>query len=482
MDSISNPGIVVLLAVLGIDLVVRLGLLIYIPRNRKPTAATAWLLLIFILPITGTILFFILGSTKLSRSRMAKQKVINDAFRKLAESEDHQAEGQIDQQHLSSVALAKSLTNLPVTTGNSVEVLIDYDKIISDMSRKISRAKNFVFVEFYTLALDDTTEQFFTALESAIKNGARVYVLFDAYGSRKYKNYRLMKSRMSKSGINWAKILPFSFSLKSYNRPDLRNHRKIVVVDGEVAYTGSLNMIDKTYHRKDAISYLELVVRTTGPNVRDQAAVFIGDWYSETNESLQHFLSDNYSRPDGQISLQVIPSGSAYEYSNNLLFLNSLLNSARDTVYITNPYLVPDQSLLITLISAAKRGVKVSILNSEAIDQWMVGNAQRSYYDELIKAGVKIYLYKKPQLVHEKFLVVDGSVALVGSSNLDIRSFELNMECTVVIYDKICAEKLSGHHKQLLVYTRQLQYGKWRKRSMKNLLLESVARLTSALQ
>lgn len=482
MEFEQAATIIIVSLIYIIDLVIRLWLLVYIPKNRKPTAATAWLLLIFIVPLLGTLLFFTIGSTKLSGPRMAKQKTINEAFKQLASTSDHTADINLEDQYMPMAALGQSLTGLPVTGGNAVSLLTDYDNTIADMAQKISRAKHYVFVEFYAMTLDDTTEPFFAAMESAVANGAYVYVLFDTYGSKKYKGYKPMQKRLTDAGIHWAKILPTNFSFKTYNRPDLRNHRKIVVVDNEHAYTGSLNMIDKTYHRKDSISYIELVARTNGPNVRDLAAVFAGDWYSETNEVLDKFLEHTPLTAKQNINLQVIPSGSSYEYPNNLFVMTTLLHSAHSSIYITNPYLVPDASFLTALLAAAKRGVHVSILNSEVMDQWMVGNAQRSYYEELLKAGVKIYLYKKPQLVHEKFMVVDNETAVIGSSNLDVRSFELNMECVLAAYDKPLARKLSEHHNKLLEHSTLLGVKNWRKPSIKSSFLESLSRLASALQ
>ncbi|MCD8561659.1 phospholipase D-like domain-containing protein [Candidatus Saccharibacteria bacterium] len=159
-----------------------------------------------------------------------------------------------------------------------------------------------------------------------------------------------------------------------------------------------------------------------------------------------------------------------------------MIHSARHSITITNPYLVPDEALLDALISAAQRGVHISILNSEAIDQWMVAHAQRSYYEALLRAGVEIHLYKKPQLVHEKFLVIDTKVGIIGSSNFDIRSFELNLECIIAAYDKTVARTLIKHHQELLLHSKRISLDTWKQRSIWSRFLDSIARLTSALQ
>lgn len=467
----------------AVDFSVRLWLLVYIPKNRKPTAAMAWLLLIFIVPILGTIVFFILGSTRLSKKRRGDQKQINYMLRRyMVELRRQGLISIVGKPYDEQEKLARSFTSLASTKKNAVHIISGYDSIIKQMTHKVTEAKKYVYAEFYILAMDETTEPFFQALEAAVQRGVSVRVLFDAYGSRKFPNRRKMMRRLTEIGVEWKQILPFTLRPKYYTRPDLRNHRKILVIDNTDAYIGSLNLIDKTYHRKDEISYIELVAHLQGPSVNECAAVFASDWYAETGEFLDDFMKNSAPSKRGTANVQIVPSGSNYPYENNLKMFTSLVHSARKSISITNPYLVPDEALLGALVSAAQRGVKVSILNSEAMDQWMVGHAQRSYYDELIRAGVMINLYHKPQLVHEKFISVDDEVGVVGSSNLDIRSFQLNLECIAVIYDSSVAKKLRKHHDELMQHSTRIQLEAWRRRSYWQSFLDSVARLTAALQ
>lgn len=484
MDTTETHAVAlaIIITIYAIDLVIRLWLLIYIPKNRKPTAAMAWLLLIYIIPLYGTLLFFLLGGTKLSIRRQRAQQQINQLLKRY--TRELTRKGFVAPQtgpFENPMRLAAALTGLAPTTHNRVTIQSGYDEIIQAMTRNVAKAQRYVYVEFYILALDDTTEPFFKAMEAAVERGVSVKVLFDAYGSRKFPRRKEMQERLTRAGIQWRKILPFSMHPKRYNRPDLRNHRKIVVIDGTDAYIGSLNLIDKTYHRKDDISYIELAVHLQGPSVNEAAAVFASDWYCETGELLKEFTVMP-TQVHGSATVQIVPSGPGYPYQNNLKMFVWAVQSAKKTLVITNPYLVPDESLLNALISAAQRGVRVSILNSEAMDQWMVGHAQRSYYTELIRAGVSIYLYKKPQLVHEKYMAVDDELGIVGSSNLDIRSFELNHECTAVLYDTTSARTLRTHHESLRRNSHMVQLDAWKKRSVWQSFLDSVARLTSALQ
>lgn len=467
----------------AVDFAIRLWLLVFIPKNRKPTAAMSWLLLIYIIPIFGTALFLFLGSTKLSRSRMRNQLQITAMIKRYTENlRETGLIAQIEEPYQSKARLAENLTGIAPTKGNAVQILADYDGIIHHMTASINHARQYAYVEFFAMALDDSTELFFEAMDRAVKRGVEVKVLFDFLGSRKYPRYRQMKKRLTTIGVEWHAVLPISLRPSKYNRPDLRNHRKIVVIDNTDAYIGSLNLIDKTYHRKDTIKYIELAAHFQGPSVNEAAAVFASDWYCESGEILTHFMSNSAQALKGDKIVQIIPSGPGYPYENNLKFFVSLIQSARKSVVITNPYLVPDESLLNALISASLRGIKVSILNSEAMDQWMVGHAQRSYYEQLMRAGITVSLYKKPYLVHEKFISVDDEVAVIGSSNLDVRSFELNHECVVVAYDAAVAKALSYHHRELIKNSHTLHLATWLKRNAWQSFLDSLARLTSALQ
>jgi len=469
--------------ILAIDLIVRIALLIYIPRNRKPTAALAWLLTIYIIPLVGTIIFFVFGGTKLSKRRRKEQQQINLMLRRYTgHLKKAGLVAKVGEPYDIRAKLAESLTELAPTSDNAVEILHGYDSIIEEMTKGVDTADEYVYVEFFAMTLDTTTTPFFDALERAQNRGVKVHVLFDYLGSNKYKGYKPMKRRLEAMGVEWHPMLPISFRPSKYNRVDLRNHRKILIIDNKDAFIGSMNMIDKTYHRKDAISYIELVAHLQGPSVNESAAVFASDWYSETGVFLKHFTTNSIASPKGKTAVQVVPSGSGYPYQNNLRLFTSFIQSARHSVVITNPYLVPDESLLAALISAALRGVKVSVLNSEAMDQWMVGHAQRSYYQELMTAGVEIHLYHKPQLVHEKYMVIDEKVGIVGSSNFDILSFELNQECIIVVYDPKTAKTLAKRHAELLQNSHKISLASWKKRSMWQNFLDSVARLTSAFQ
>lgn len=469
-----------------LNLLIQLFALIYIPKDRKPTAALSWLLFIYIIPIVGLIFFFMIGSTFAPKRRRTEQEKINGILKTYTQELDKKELTKRDSQKYRHIfELGENLTSLAPTGHNKAEILYGYDNLINELVQKISSAEHYVYLEFYIMALDTETTPVFEALKDAVSRGVRVKVLFDAWGSKKYPRYKEMMSFMTKNGIEWHKMLPLRlnpFSKRGYYRFDLRNHRKIVVIDSNDAYIGSLNLVEKRYHRKDDIYYTELMLHMQGPAVNETATVFATDWYLEAGKEPRDFNSQESPLYEDNTTVQVLPSGPNFKHRNNLMVFNSLIHEAKDSIIINNPYLVPDESLRSALVSASLRGVKVSILNSEAIDQRFVAHAQRSYYEEFLKAGIKIYLHKKPELVHDKWMSIDGDISVIGSSNLDIRSFELNQECVVIVEDTEIAKTLQKRHNDLKENSHQLKLSEWRKRSGWNVFMDGIARLTSALQ
>lgn len=465
----------------------RIWFIFYIPRRRSPSSAIAWLLLVFLVPEVGVALFFLIGKSKLSKRRREKQRYIDHLIASATPPVDERL-NQINDAQRARIAplvkLGQKLGKLPLSMGNSAEILPHYNDAIAEITAQVDSAKEFVHIEYFILALDDMTRPFFSALERAVSRGVVVRVLFDAVGSSKYPRYRLMKRELSRIGAEWHAMLPIRIG-KKYNRPDLRNHRKIVVIDDYMAYMGSQNMIDRTYHRRDDIVYEELVVKLTGPIVRQCNMLFAADWYAETDEELRNLI-DPKKRPlpqkTGSVNAQVIPSGPGYEVLGNLQLFAQLLYTAKKRVVISSPYFVPDESLLIACKSAAQRGVEVILINSKVMDQYGVGFAQRSFYEDLLSVGVKIYLYRPPHLLHSKYLTVDDDIAVIGSSNMDIRSFALNLECVVVLYDKSVVAELQKQQQKDLKRSSRLDLGHWHKRPLHLKLFESIARLTSSLQ
>ncbi len=471
--------------------ILRIIALFVVPRNRKPTAGMAWLLVIFFIPAIGWPAFLLFGTSKLPRRRRAMQQTLDHQVAlaiKFAQKNWKKSRSLIDarppKKYENLARLSEQLTHLPVFAGNTIEPLADYDATIKQITADVAAAKHFVHIEYYILALDSVTEPLFDAMAAARARGVSVRVLYDGYGSHKVPRRKEMLKRLRNDGIHVQAMLPIGLPGKNYTRPDLRNHRKLVVIDGEIGFTGSLNMIQRDYHRKDSIVYDELVVRIIGPVVLQLEAVFITDWYAENGEMLTETQRDLGEQlvVKGESLAHIIPSGPGYEYENNLKVFNSVFYAAERSIVIVNPYFVPDESLIMSLTNAAQRGIKVMLLNSEAIDQAMVAHAQRSYYEQMLRAGVEVHLYKAPSLLHSKYVLVDDDIALIGSSNMDIRSFELNQELTLAVYGSDTIAKLHAITTTYLAKSKKISKKEWSRRPLRSQLLDNLARLTSSLQ
>ncbi len=475
---------------LVVDWIIRIAALFVVPRNRKPSSGTAWLMLIFFFPILGAFLFLILGNAKLPKKRREAQKTLNRVIASLLAEFRQKFDnkkllnGVAPKKYQRLATLSESLSNLPVFDGNTVEVLPEYNDVIKRIIKDINKAEHYIHLEYFIIALDEITEPLFDALAAAVKRGVIVRVLYDGLSVRRYPKWKQALKRLGSNGVKIQPMLPFKLPGKGYVRPDLRNHRKLVTIDGITGYTGSQNLVQRDYHRKDDIYYDELVVRVQGPIVLQLAAIFITDWHAETGKLLSYKdmgTKATQIKKFGNVSAQVLPSGPGYDDENNLMLFTDLIHTAEKCIVIVNPYFVPDDALSTAIVSAAKRGIEVTMINSEAMDQFMVGHAQRSFYEMLLKSGVNLYLYNAPILLHSKFILIDNDLAAIGSSNLDIRSFFLDLEVTLTIFDKKVVKDLNKVVKTYIKNSKQINLQQWRKRSKYQQLLDNIARLTSAL-
>lgn len=473
---------------LVVDVIIRVLAVVTVPRNRRPTSSMAWLLAIFVAPIPGSLLFAILGSAKLPSDRRAKQREINDHIIGVtAEFDEIEPAVSSPPWFDSVVHLNRSLGSMPLIGGNSVELLTDYRESIASMTRAVAEARQYVHVEFYIFVRDDTTAAFFDALKDAVDRDISVRVLYDHWATIRAPRGRATRRWLRENGIPFEEMLPFHPFRGMWRRPDLRNHRKIVIVDGEVAFTGSQNMVDASYNKpgniRRGLHWKDLMVRVHGPAALGLNALFVTDWYSET-DALPIFDTEVMpprTGPDA-FECQVVPSGPGFDGENNLRLFNALVYNAQERLIIASPYFVPDDSMLYAITTAAERGVEVQLFACEVADQFLVYHAQRSYYETLLRAGVRIFLYEKPTVLHSKHFTVDDSVAVIGSSNMDMRSFSLNFEVSLMVRGDRFVEKLRVIEADYRSKSHEVTLDAWLTRSPAIQVLDNVARLTAAVQ
>ena len=477
------------LTILIVDYSIKIIAIGVVPENRHPSSSMAWLLVILLLPVIGLPLFLLLGSQTITGRRNRIQALANELIlERTKDLPDVPSDVTLGKNSATTVRLSRNLTGIPSVTAVNHGVYTDYEGTIARMIEVIDQAKRTVHVQMYIFALDPVTESFVQALERAHERGVAVKVLIDPIGSYKYRGYWKLKKRLNRSGIPWHPMLPVSIVKLTFRRLDLRNHRKIVTVDGQVAFMGSLNMIEPEYQRKKnhkiGRQWVDAMIEVSGEVALHLDTVFAIDWTSEEFDPPEEqpvMERHPYSHSEHGNIVQVLPSGPGYTTMPNLRVFNDMIYAATKRLIVVSPYFVPDESMLVAITSAAYAGVRVELYVNEESDQFMVGHAQQSYYQELLDAGVIIYRYPAPKILHSKFMVVDDEIAVFGSSNMDMRSFVLNYEITLLATNGSIVPRLVDIANEYRELSSELTAEQWKQRPWGQRYLDSVFRLTSAL-
>ncbi len=454
-----------------IEWAIRIGALAVIPFKRKATA-TAWLLFLFLLPIPGLLLFLAIGQPRFPRWRTQRFERLRPFFESVSRQLRQASAGR-----LAAVAdtaeLAVRLGGFPPVKGNSIELIDDYDVLIGRLIGDIDAARSTVRLLIYILADDNVGQSVIAALGRAVRRGVRCEVLLDPVGSRRW--IRGTIESLKREGVSTRQALPFHW-LRGRTRRDMRNHRKLFVIDGEIGYAGSQNIVAKDF--RPGVVNRELVARVTGPIVSALEAVILVDWALETNEKLPASLP--IPEKSGSAVLQLLPSGADYPLEGFQTLLVWQLHQARQRAIIVSPYFIPDQDVIGALKTAAARGVEVDIVVSQVVDQRLVNLAQRSYYDELLACGARIHEFRN-YLLHAKNVSIDGNLGIIGSSNVDLRSFQLNEEVSLLLLDRASVASLETIQRTYLKSSDHLDLEEWRRRGRLVMFAENLARLAAPL-
>jgi cardiolipin synthase len=466
--------------------------IVVIPEQQKRHYPHAWLLLIFFVPVIGWLLYLLIGSPKLSAKRRAQQRYVDEMIRqRVDEAQEQPALASLllpplPERYAGIIHLNEKLGGLPTFGGNHIELFNDYVGALKHIAEMIDAAKRYVHVQYFMFADDESGSLLVDALIRAQKRGVKTRVLVDQVGNSGF-NKPLVK-RLSEGGVEWKYMLPFSVFQGKWNRPDLRNHRKIVVIDGEIGFTGSQNAINNTYNKastiKQGIYYEEVVAQVSGPIVLQLQAVFATDWYSETGVLLERNDFPELTSPpqaSGEMLAQVLPSGPGHETENNLKLFIALAHEAREKIVIITPYFVPDNALLAAIQIAAQRGVQVTLIVSGIADQFLVSRAQWSFYEELLEVGVEIREVDPPVILHAKNMSIDDNIVVIGSSNMDMRSFELDLEVTTVWYSPEAVAKLRSIEASYRDRSKAVDLKEWRQRPFSKRFVENIARLFASV-
>lgn len=404
--------------------------------HREPTARVAWIAVITSLPILGVFAYLILGEVDVGRKHVARMRDVLAYMPKVAaplpnDAENYRANILPSYNHL--FQLGKSISNFDPVGGNTAHLLKNSEAMIEALVADIEAANDHVHILFYIWLADNNGCRVVEALKRAAGRGVKCRAMADNMGSRAIINSEHW-SAMQESGIELAIVLPMHAYLTG--RIDLRNHRKIVVIDGNITYCGSQNCADAEFLPKaDFAPWVDAVMRFVGPIARQNQHLFASDWMIATNEDISHLLHLPVPAPRLGFTAQVIGTGPTDRHMAMSQMFVALIASARKELIITTPYYVPNEPIQSALQSASYRGVKTTIIFPQRNDSFIVQGASRSYYQELLDAGVHIYEFTEG-LLHTKSLTIDGEFAMIGSANMDRRSFDLNYENNIILQDK----------------------------------------------
>jgi cardiolipin synthase len=451
---------------------IRIGALVSVPFRRTPAATRAWLLLIFFLPVPGLLLFWTIGSPRFPEWRRARFHELDPWFAHLGDALRARAPA-LDAEREAIVALSRSLGQMPATMGNAVTLIADYDAAVDALIADIEGARRHVRILVYIFADDAVGRRVADALARAVARGVPVQVMFDPVGSRPWR--RGTRAMLEAAGVDLCETLPFRW-IRARTRRDMRNHRKLFVIDGAIGHIGSQNIVACDF--KPGIVNQELVARVTGPAVAEMEALVRADWYLETHAPPDADVA--VPAPVGQAVAQLLPSGANYPLEGFKTLLVWQLHQARSHAVIVTPYFIPDDDLVDAMRTAAIRGVRIDVLVSAVVDQWLVHFAQCSYYAELMAAGIHIHAYRD-RLLHAKTVSIDGRLAVVGSSNIDMRSFQLNEEASLLLLDPESVAAVERVQRRYLAMSDELDRAEWSARPFARKTAENIARMVGSL-
>jgi cardiolipin synthase len=477
-DHLHQHMITWLFIYFAIDVLIRVSTVIYVPQRRSPAAARTWLLLILLMPLPGLLAYAVFGRIVLPRGRAElyarferQLRQAKQQWREVATVEAPTIPG-----FTAAVRLAEGLCDFPAQDGNAAVLLPGYAEALARLEADIDAACAHVHLLYYMFVPDQVGERIAAALVRAAGRGVTCRVVMDGVGSR--AGLIGLAPRLIAAGVEVIEALPVGLLRRKAGRLDLRNHRKMAVIDGLVAYVGSQNLVVSTSSR--GLETEDLVVRLTGQVVAALQVVFLADRYVEIEQSLP--TAGLFPQPVacGHSIVQVLPSGPVYGQANFKQVAQTLIHAARRRVCLTTPYFIPDEAFLECLQMAASRGVEVTLVVSRRSDSRIVSWAQQSYYEQLLDDGISIHLYE-PAFLHAKHLSIDDEVAVIGSANLDIRSFWLNNEINLLIYDPEVARALHVIEDGYLARSTTVTAKLWAGRGVLRRAIHNIARLTDAL-
>ncbi|CAH0344489.1 cardiolipin synthase [Bacillus sp. CECT 9360] len=458
-----------------------IGVIIFL-ENRHPSQTITWLVVFGAFPLFGFILYFLFGRNY-RKERMYRKKYFLDkeAYLRINGEHDGNSDRMLEmgdhQQKL--FKLAQRIGNSPISFGTETKILTNGNETFSHILEELKKANHHIHMEYYIVRHDNIGMDIKKVLIAKAKQGVKVRFLYDSVGS--WQLSREYIQDLKNAGVEMVEFGPVRLPFLN-NKFNFRNHRKIIVIDGSVAFMGGLNIGDEYLGRDEHFGFWrDTHLMLKGEAVRTLQLIFLQDWYYSTDHS---FLTDEYLSPIPIVhnhgGVQMIAGGPDNEWTviKNIFF--SMISSAKESVWIASPYFIPDEDIFQALKIAALSGLDVRLLVPKNPDKRIVFHASRSYFPELLEAGVRVFEYKNG-FMHSKIVIVDNELASIGTSNMDMRSFHLNFEVNAFLYKTRSTQKLVNDYLQDIMESRELHLETFSKRNIGLKVIESTCRLLSPL-
>jgi cardiolipin synthase len=463
--------------------------IIMIFKERRDVGATwAWLLVLFFVPVLGFILYILLGMQSLKREQLFQWEdldkvgigeVYNNQLAQL-ESGQFQFRNEAEKKHQDLIYMLLKNNYAILTENNAVEIITDgrekFDKLFAD----IANARSYIHIQYYIIQNDSLGNRLIQALTEKAKEGVTVRVLYDDLGSRRLTRSFFKKFR--EAGGQAEAFFPSKLRFINL-RMNYRNHRKLIVIDGEIAYIGGFNVGDEYVGLHKKFGYWrDTHLRIEGPAVYLIQTRFILDWNQASAEHKIAYDPDLFPpfAAKGEIGVQIVTSGPVSQYPHIKNGFLKMIASAQKSIYIQTPYFIPDTSLMDALTIALLTGVEVNIMIPDKSDHPFIRWASLAHIGELLKCGANVYLYNKG-FIHAKSIVIDEEIASVGTANMDVRSFKLNFEANAFLYDERLAKQLNDTFREDMKVSTLLTYEEYLQRPLNVRFKESISRLLSPI-
>lgn len=451
--------------------------------GNRPARSIAWLFVVVSLPVFGVILYSLFGINRkrfkfFTLNSVSKRRLydINNKSEIISEFK-HTFEGNEFEK------LGKLLTDssgFPAVDGNEVEILHTGEKTFEKIFETIEKAESFIHLQYYIIAEGEILNKLIDLLHKKLDEGVEVRIIYDAFGSYSWKNKAIFK--LKDSGAKVHSILPLNIKtiLSTIN---FRNHRKLAIVDGKVAFTGGVNITDKYIDAEESELGIwdDVHLKIKGPGVDHLHRIFIKDYYFASDEKL---LTKKKYLPklkfEGESLVQVIAGGPDLDNSTILHQYVSMIHNANKSIRIQNPYFIPNRTLIEALNMAALRGVEVFIMVPKENDSIIAKYSMYSNFEEFLKVGIRVCIVED-RFFHNKLIIIDDKISSIGSGNFDYRSFEHNYELNILLYDELLSKELSEEFQELCASSNHLKYESFKERPLKDKLLQGMAKMFGPL-